>query len=38
MFGKEKKAEDKKKELFEYLEFLRRVDGLEFDEDGNLTN
>lgn len=30
--------EDKKKELFEYLEFLRSVDGLEFDKDGNLTN
>ena len=30
--------EDKRKELFEYLEFLRSVDGLEFDKDGNLTN
>lgn len=30
--------EDKKKELFEYLEFLRSVDGLEFDKDGNLLN
>ncbi len=31
-------SEDKKKELLEYLEFLRSVDGLEFDKDGNLTN
>jgi len=30
--------EDKQKELAEYLEFMRDIDGLEFDKDNNLIN